>query len=140
MDKERLMEMNKSQEKYTLASDMTTEDLYQLMTERWDEELPAGPFVMKKGMMGQTIQFPSYQTVQPVVSVKGNVVLCKKTEGAKVEVMGVNRKDRKQRKEAFKAGNEGGGFMQGMKNAALGGVDYYLGVCNKLREILQDKM
>jgi len=135
-----LKEMNKSVEKYTLANAMTIEELYQLMTERWNTELPAGPFIIKKGLMGQSIQFPTYQTVQPVVTVKGNEVVCKKTEGAKVEVMGVNHKDRKQRKEAFGAGKAGGGFLQGMKDAAMGGVQYYHDVCNVLRGILQDKM
>ena len=140
MDMAKLKEANKSVEKYKLASAMTIEELYQLMSDRWDTELPAGPFVMKKGMMGQSIVFPSYQTVQPVVTVKGNEVVCKKTEGTKVEVMGVNRKDKKQRKEAFKDGKEGGGFLAGLQNAAMGGVQYYLDVCAKMGEILQDRM
>ena len=140
MDMEKLKEANKMVEKYKLASAMPIEELYQLMSERWDTELPAGPFVMKKGLMGQSIVFPSYQTVQPVVTVKGNEVVCKRTEGAKVEVLGVNRKDRKQRKEAFNDGKESGGFLAGMKNAAMGGVQYYLDVCKKLGEILQDKI
>ena len=140
MDKEKLMEMSKSVEKFTLANAMTIEELFQLMTERWDAELPAGPFVIKKGLMGQSIQFPTYQTVQPVVTIKGNVVVCKKTEGAKVEVLGVDRKAKKQRKEGFNAGKEGGGFLGGLKGAAMGGVQYYLDTCNTLRVILQDKM
>jgi len=140
MDKEKLMEMNKSVEKFTLANAMTIEELFQLMTERWDAELPAGPFVIKKGIMGQSIQFPTYQTIQPVVTVKGNVVVCKKTEGAKVEVLGVDRKAKKQRGNAFKAGKESGGFLAGLKEAAMGGVQYYLDTCNTLKVILQDKM
>jgi len=140
MDMAKLKEMNKSVEKYKLANAMTIEELFQLMVERWNTELPAGQFIIKKGMMGQKIEFPSYQTVQPIVTVKGNEVVCKKTEGTKVEVMGVNHKDRNQRNKAFNEGNEAGGFLQGMKNAAMGGVEYYLGVCDTMRGILQDKM
>ena len=140
MDKERMKEMNKSQEKYDLKTAMTIEDLYQLMTERWNTELPAGPFIIKKGMMGTSIQFPTYQRIQPVVSVKGNTVVCKKTEGAQVKVLGVDHKDKRQRDSAFQDGKSEGGFLGGMKAAALGGIDYYLDVCNKLREILQDRM
>jgi len=135
-----LKDTGKSVEKFTLANAMTIEELFQLMTERWNVELPAGPFVIKKGLMGQSIQFPTYQRIQPVVTIKGNVVTCKKTEGASVEVMGVNHKDKKQRKQAFGAGKAEGGFMQGMKDAALGGIQYYLDTCNVLRGILQDKM
>jgi len=140
MDKEQLKEMSKMQEKYTLMNALAIEDLYQLMTERWNTELPAGPFILKKGMMGKTVQFPTYMKVQPVVSVKGNVVVCKKTEGASVEVMGVNRKDRKQRTEAYKEAKADGGFLGGMKAATFGGAEYFSDVCNKLREILQDRM
>jgi len=140
MDKEKLKEMNKSVEKYDLKAAMTIEDLFQLMTERWASELPAGPFIIKKGMMGKSIQFPTYQTIQPVVTVKGNTVVCKKTTGASVEVLGVDHKAKKQRGSAFKAGKEEGGFLAGMKNAAFGGVEYYLDVCKTLHVVLQDKM
>ena len=139
MDKERMKELNKTNEKYTLRGAMTIEELYQLLTERWNTELPAGPFVLKKGMMGTNIVFPTYQRIQPVVSVKGNTVVCKKTEGAQMKVLGVDHKDKNQRDAAFQGGKEAGGFLGGMKAAALGGVDYFIDVCNKLREILQDR-
>jgi len=140
MDKEKLKEMSKSVEKYALKSAMTIEELHQFLTERWNTELPAGPFILKKGMLGKSIQFPTYQRIQPVVTIKGSEVICKKTEGAQMKVLGVDHKDQGQRNAAFKAGKEGGGFLDGMKAAALGGVDYYINVCNTLRDILQEKM
>ena len=140
MDKEKLKEMSKSVEKYNLQAAMPIEELFQLMTERWNTELPAGPFIIKKGIMGQSIVFPTYQRIQPIVTIKGNTVVCKKTEGSQVKVMGVDHKDRKQRGKAFQEGKAGGGFMDGLKNSTFGGVEYYIGVCNTLRGILQDKM
>ena len=136
-----MKELSKSVEKFELKSAMTIEELCQLMAERWNAELPAGPFTMKKGIMGTNIIFPTYQRIQPVVSVKGTTVVCKKTEGAQVKVLGVDHKDQKQRNAAFKGAKEsGGGFLDGMKAAATGGIDYYLDVCNTLRAILADRM
>jgi len=139
MDKEKLKELNKMNEKYELKAAMTIEELYQLMTERWNSELPAGPFVLKKGMMGTNIVFPTYLRIQPIVSVKGTTVQCKRTEGAQMKVMGVDRKDKKQRGAKFEEAKAEGGFMGGLKAATFGGPEYYLEVCNKLREILADK-
>jgi len=139
MDMDRMKELNKMNEKYELRAAMTIEELYQLMTERWNAELPAGPFVLKKGMMGTNIVFPTYLRIQPIVSVKGTTVQCKRTEGAQMKVLGVDHKDKKQRGAKFQDAKAESGFMGGMKAAALGGPEYYLDVCNKLREILQDK-
>ena len=140
VDMDKLKEMNKSVEKFNLKAGMSIEELFQLMNERWNSELPAGPFIIKKGMMGQSIQFPTYQRIQPVVTIKGTTVVCKKTEGAQMKVMGVDHKDKRQRDAAFKGGKEEGGFLGGMKAAAMGGIEYYLAVCNTLRGILADKM
>ena len=139
MDMERMKELNKMNEKFELKTAMTIEELFQLLSSTWGQELPAGPFVLKKGMMGTNIVFPTYLRIQPIISVKGTTVQCKRTEGAQMKVLGVDHKDKKQRGKKFKDAKEESGFMGGMKAAALGGPEYYLEVCNRLREILADK-
>ena len=125
----------KAVEKYTLKEPVTLEALNELMTERWIAEMP-GRFQLKKGLLGSSILFDTYMQVQPKVTVKGNVVTClKTTNSTEVSVLGSPSMDVKNTKERIAAAKEGG-----LKAAAFGGVEYFLGVCNALGEILQDKM
>jgi len=127
--------MQKAVEKYTLKDPMTLDELYQLMTMRWGEELP-GTFKLKKGLLGKSIQFDVYMQVQPKVTVKDNVVTCRKfTSSTEVSVGGSPGIDIKNMKQRIEAGKEGG-----IKKAAMGGVEYFLGVCDGMREVLKDKM
>ena len=130
-----MKELQKAVEKYTLRSPMAIEDLYQLMTERWNAELP-GAYKLKKGLMGKSIMFDVYMQVQPKVTIKGNVVTClKTTNSTEVSVLGGPSLDIKNTKERIAAAKEGG-----LKAAAFGGVEYFLGVCDAMREILKDKI
>jgi len=130
-----LKTMQKAVEKYTLKESMTIDDLNSLMTQRWTEEMP-GKFKLKKGLFGKSIQFDVYMQVLPKVTVKDNVVTCRKMQSSTTVSVGgssgVDIKNTHQRMEAAKEG--------GLKKAAFGGVEYFLGVCDAMREILGDKM
>jgi len=127
--------MQKAVEKYTLREPMTLDELHQLMTTRWNAEMP-GTFKLKKGLFGKSITFDTYMQVQPKVSVKNNIVTCRKfNSSTTVSVGGSPATDIKNMKERLDAAKEGG-----LKKAALGGVEYFLGVCDAMREILKDKM
>jgi len=117
--------------KIKLREPTTVEDLYNLMTERWQADLP-GKFQLKKGLFGSYIKFDTYLTIQPRIKVKNNLV---KITRVKIDtrVGGVNIKATTQ---AFKAMQDGGGI----KNVAFGGKDYFLNVCNEMENILKDKM
>ena len=127
--------MQKAVEKYTLREPMTLDELHQLMTQRWNAELP-GTFKLKKGLLGKSIQFDVYMQVQPKVTIKDNVVTCRKfTNATEVSVGKSPSIDIKNAKQRIDAAKEGG-----VKKAALGGVEYFLGVCDAMREVLMDKM
>ena len=130
MGMQELKEMSKVVEKFTLKDSMTIDELYQLMTERWTAEMP-GKFKRKKGLLGNYIQFDVYMLILPVVTVKGNVVTVRR-QSQSTQVGGVDFKETKQRINAAKEG--------GLKKAATGGMEYFLDVCNAMREILQDKI
>jgi len=71
----------------------------------------------------------------PRVTVKNNIVTVRRfNSSTQVSVLGspsVDIKDMSQRIEAAKEG--------GLKKAALGGQEYFLEVCDEMREILKDK-
>ena len=123
----------KSTDKFTLNASMTPEELYELMAQRWTAEMP-GKFVLKKGLGGKSIAFDVYMQIQPVVTVKGNIVTVKKiTNKTNVSVGGVGG-DFKAMKQAASALKDGG-----IKAAALGGQEYFNSVCDAIREVLKDR-
>ena len=124
----------KNSEKFTLAAPMTPEELHQLMTQRWTAEMP-GAFSLKKGLGGKSIAFDVYMQAQPVVTVKGSEVTIKRmTNSTKVSVGGIGG-DIKAMKQSAAAIKEGG-----LKAAAFGGQEYFNGVCDAMRFVLQDKL
>ncbi|MEA5003599.1 MAG: hypothetical protein VB081_08880 [Christensenella sp.] len=128
-----LKAMQKAVEKFTLKEPMTLEELYDLMKQRWNAELP-GTFQLKKGLMGKSILFDVYMQVQPKVTIKDNVVTVRKiSNSTSVSVgggPGVDIKASAEYKKAFKEG--------GFKDAISGGPAYFNGVCDAMREILSD--
>lgn len=128
-----LNEMSKAAnpfQRVTLKDPMTIEALHQLLTDRWNPEIP-GEFKLKKGLLGKSIKFGVYMKIQPVVTVKGNVVTIRKTESS-TNVGGVDFKNMSQTISAAKEG--------GLKKAVTGGIDYYIAVTGAVKEILQDRM
>jgi len=129
-----LKAMGKSVEKYTLNAPMTIEELHDLMNQRWNAELP-GKFKLKKGLFGKSILFDVYMQVQPRITVKNNLVTCRKMNSQSTMSsggMGIDLKASKQYAQAIKEG--------GVKSAIAGGPQYFHGVCDALREMLADKM
>jgi len=116
--------------KYALREAMTPDELFVLMNERWDSKLP-GKYQLKKGLFGTFIKFDTYLTIQPRVKIKNNIV--------KVTRMTVQTKtggvDIKAASQAIKAVREGG-----VMGAALGGMEYFVGVCEELERVLRDKL
>ena len=124
-----LKEMSRNPQKITLKDPMTIEDLYSLMTEKWTPEMP-GPFKFKKGLFGKSIKFNIYMQIVPTVKVKDNLVIIRRTQQS-TTVGGVDIKDMSQRMSALKEG--------GLKKAAMGGMEYFVNICEALREILKDR-
>jgi len=122
--------MSKTVEKFTLREPVTLEDLYALMTQRWTAQLP-GNFKLKKGLFGKSIQFDVYMNMQPKVTVKDNVVTVRRWESS-TQVNGIDFKAATQRIDALGSG--------GLKKAAFGGLEYFIGVCDAMRELLSDKI
>ena len=120
----------KTVEKFTLAQPISIEELHALMTQRWGEGLPGG-FKLKKGLMGPSIGFDTYMQTAPKVTVKDNVVTVRRI-GKSTQVGGVDFKDSLQRSKALKDG--------GIQAAAFGGQEYFLGVCDRMREVLADRL
>ena len=128
-------EMAKSVEKYTLTEPITADELFALMSERMTAELP-GKFKLKKGLFGKSIAFDVYQQVMPSVSVKGNVVKVQKLQiSTGVSIGGGPAIDIKATQQRIAAAKEGG-----FKSAMFGGHEYFIKVCDALREALADRL
>ncbi len=130
--------LQKAVEKYTLRDSTDIENLHRLMTES-GVQFP-GNFKLKKGLFGKSIIFDVFMQVQPQITVKDNVVTCRKMSSSTTVSTGVSSnatvgmdiKASKQFKEAMKEG--------GFKKAVSGGAEYFIGVCDALREVLKDRM
>jgi hypothetical protein len=132
-----MKEANKSSEKFILKNSLTLEELHKIMS---DAEMP-GKFKLKKGLFGKSITFDVYMQIQPRITIKENVVTVRKIKSSSTVSVGdspeIDFKDMKERIGAVKEGaSGGGGFAAGLKKAALGGQEYFLGVCNSVREVL----
>jgi len=125
--------MSKSSEKFTLRDPMTLEDINSLLSEKWDGP---GAFKLKKGLFGKSILFDTVMQIQPRLYVKENAIIVRKVSNSVKVGVGsgpmIDYKDAKQRVSALKEG--------GLKSAAFGGNDNFTSVCEKLREILQDRL
>jgi len=117
--------------KYKLREPMTTEELYELMTERWTAELP-GKFALKKGLFGSYIRFDTYMTIQPRVKVKNDTVKITRNI-VEVETNGI---DLKAASQAISAMRSGGSMMEVM----MAGPEYFLKVCAEIQNVLQGRM
>lgn len=129
-----LKAMGKAVEKYNLSAPMTLDELYELMNQRWAAELP-GAYKLKKGLFGKSILFDVYMQVQPKITVKGNLVTCRKMNSQTTVSSGGLGIDLKASKQYMAAMKEGG-----LKKAVSGGPEYFHGVCDALREVLKDKI
>jgi hypothetical protein len=116
---------------------MTLEHLHELMTQ-YSAGFP-GQFKLKKGLLGKSIMFDVYMQVQPRITIKDNVVTCRKmsnsttvSTGIGGASVGTDIKASKQYREAMKEG--------GLKKAISGGPEYFHGVCDALRDMLKAKM
>jgi len=128
-----LKELSKSSEKFTLRQAMTLEDLFALMQSNLNPAL-AGRFKLKKGLLGKSIAFDVYMTVLPKVSVKNNIVTVRKMSvSTQVGVGGMPAIDFKALGQTADAVSSGG-----IGKAVTGGSEYFLGVCDAMRELLKD--
>jgi len=117
--------------KYKLRDPMTTEALYDLMTEKWQAKLP-GQFKLKKGLFGSYICFDTYMTIQPRVKVKNDEVRITRNI-IEVKVGGL---DLKAASQAINTMRHGGNMMDVM----MAGPEYFLKVCAEIRNILEGKV
>ena len=124
-----------SQQKFTLGSPMSLEELESLM--RANQNLFPGAFKLKRGILGKQIVFDTYMQVQPYIKVKENVVRLSYAKvslevglGKGGETM-VDLKDLGQRMTALKEG--------GIKEAALGGNTYFTAITQALGQLLDGR-
>ena len=123
----------KSVEKYELREAIDIDALFSLMGQSGIEW--PGQYKVSKGLLGKTIAFDSYMNTVPTVHVKNNIVQVKREQPkSDVQVLGVSRNAVKAQKEMFGGIKEGG-----LKQGLTGGQDYFLGVCDLMRELLKDK-
>ena len=119
--------------KYKLREPMTTEELYNYISQKWTAKLPNGlSFTLKKGLFGQFIRFDTYLTIQPRIKVKNDVV---KITHLRIETK-VGGVDLKAAKQAISIIKDGGGLV----DAALGGPEYFLKICAEVEKILEGKI
>ena len=128
-----LKELSKSSEKFTLRQAITLEELFALMEKNLDPAF-ANKFKLKKGLFGKSIAFEVYMTILPKISIKNNIVTVRKVSSStQVGVGGlpsVDLKASKQTTEAVKSG--------GLSKAATGGSEYFLAICDAMRNLLKD--
>ncbi|MCL2352779.1 MAG: hypothetical protein FWC55_09645 [Firmicutes bacterium] len=118
--------------KYKLREPMTTEELYTLMKEKWQAELPGG-FQFKRGFLfGPYIRFDTYLTIQPRVKVKNDVVRITRNV-VEVQSGGI---DLKAAGQAIDKMRHGGNMM----DVVMGGPEYFLKVCAEVRNVLEGKV
>ena len=128
-----LKEMTKTVEKLTLREPLSIEELNDLMVQ--NATAFPGNFKMKKGF-GKKIAFDVLMAIQPIVTVKGNVVIVKRIQNStRVSVGGGPSVDRKAIQQRVQAAKEGG-----LGKAITGGVDYYLNIVEVMRWLLQNRM
>ena len=128
-----LKEMTKTVEKFTLREPISIEELNDLMVQN-ATGFP-GNFKLKKGL-GKSIVFDVLMTIQPIVTVKGNVVVVKRIQNStKISIGGGPSVDRKAVQQRVQAAKEGG-----LGKAITGGVDYYLNIVEVMRGLLQSRM
>ena len=128
-----LKTMSASVEKLTLREPMTLEALNRLLLEKWDGP---GRFKLKKGLFGKSIQFDTVMQLQPRLTVKDSAVIVRKVSNSTRVGFGggpmIDYKDTKQRVSALKEGSA--------KAAAFGGHENFERVCEKIKEILRNRM
>ena len=134
--------MMKAAEDYELREPLTIEELFDLMEK--SSLAFQGQFILKKGLFGKTIIFDTFAEVQPRVSVKNKTVKVRKIEtnsgstgpshdredGITIDFVAAARD--------IKAFKEGG--FEGMLSAYSAGPEYFHNVCDRMRELLQDRL
>ena len=131
--------MMKASEDYKLREPLTLEELFDIM-ERNPIGFP-GQFTLKKGLFGKAIVFDKFAEVQPWVFVKNKTVQVRKVdtgvgssndpdEGIAIDLAAAARD--------MKAFKEGG--FQGVLSGYSAGPIYFHSVCDRMRELLQDRI
>ena len=121
-------------EKFFLKDPISLEELHELMVQC--ENTFPGRFRLKKGLFGKSIVFDLYMNIKPRISVKDNVVKVSMIQqSTKVSAGGMPSIDIKATKQRIQAAKEGG-----LGKAFTGGPDYYNGVLDATRELLQSRM
>ena len=121
-------------EKFFLKEAISLDALYELM--EGSEIAFPGNFKLKKGAFGKSITFDVYMSIQPVIHVKDNIVKISTVEkSSSVSVGGMPGIDIKATKQIIQAAKEGG-----LGKAFTGGSDYYMGIIEAMRELLESRM
>jgi len=124
-----LKAMVKTVEKFVLRDPVSLDELHALM-EQSKDKFP-GKFKLKKGLFGASVAFDTYMQIQPRVKVKDNTVIVRKVQSS-TKVGGIDIKATQQASQAAKSG--------GLGSVVTGGPEYFLKVCDAMRELLKSRM
>jgi len=124
----------KNTDKIELRDPLSIEDLYNLMAQYW-QSMP-GRFEVKKSLFGTAIVFDEFMSIEPRITVKGNMVIVGKSKtSTEVSVMGISPSAIKHTQQQAQAAQQGG-----LSKAFTGGQDYFLRVCEAMRWLLGSRM
>ena len=131
--------MMKAAEDYKLREPLTLEELFDIM-QTSNIAFP-GQFKISKGVFGKAIVFDTFAEVQPRVTVKDKTVKVRKTETNTGST--IPSRDRKEglRIDLTEAARDIKAMKEGTFTAGLtAGPDYFNAVCDRMRELLQDRI
>ena len=137
-----MIAMTKAAEDYKLREALTLEELFDIM-QTSNIAFP-GQFKISKGLLGKAIVFDTFAEVKPRVTIKDKTVKVRKTEtntgstipsrdreeGLRINLTGAARD--------IKAMKEGG--FNGLLSGHSSGPEYFNNVCDRMRELLQDRI
>ena len=125
-----MKEMFKTSEKLELKEAITIDELFTLLSEKWDAA-ENGPLKLKKGLFGKSVQGGRKFAIVPKFTVKGNIVTVKRISSqSSVKVGGIGG-DLKLMGDIAKGG---------LKSAVTGAPAYFNYACETAKEALQNHL
>ena len=134
--------MMKAAEDYKLREPLTLEELFDIM-QTSNIAFP-GQFKITKGVFGKAIVFDTFAEVKPRITVKDKTVKVRKTETNTGSTIPSREREEGLRINLTEAAHDiktmkEGGF-DGLLSGHGSGPEYFNNVCDRMRELLQDRI
>ena len=133
-----MMKLITKESRITLREPMTVEDLYALMSTRWNESLP-GNFSLKKSLFHKYIEFDEYLMFKICVQVTSPIALgwpIKINKNKIVYVDPGSQKPKSLSKTQWTKIEAVGGYMEAVPLA----IEHYRAVRHAILEVLHDRV